>query len=104
MFCFCCLVAKSCLTLCNTRVAQWPARLFCPRDSPGKNTEVGCHAFLQGIFPTQRSNPHFLHLMRLTHTHTHTHYLGECWYQFTKMKKIGKSRFSEEIKIYFEIA
>ena len=29
-------------------------------------------------------------------TNTHTHYLGECWYQFTKMKKIGKSRFSEE--------
>ena len=26
-------------------------------DSPGKNTGVGCHAFLQGIFPTQGSNP-----------------------------------------------
>ena len=26
-------------------------------DSPGKNTGVGCHALLQGIFPTQRSNP-----------------------------------------------
>ena len=25
-------------------------------DSPGKNTGMGCHAFLQGIFPTQRSN------------------------------------------------
>ena len=22
-------------------------------DSPGKNTGVGCHALLQGIFPTQ---------------------------------------------------
>ena len=22
-------------------------------DFPGKNTEVGCHALLQGIFPTQ---------------------------------------------------
>ena len=29
-----------------------PARLLCPRDSPGKNTGVGCHALLQGIFPT----------------------------------------------------
>ena len=28
------------------------ARLFCPWDSPGKNTGVGCHALLQGIFPT----------------------------------------------------
>ena len=27
-----------------------PARLFCPWDSPGKNTGVGCHALLQGVF------------------------------------------------------
>ena len=26
-------------------------------DSPGKNTGVGCHAFLQGILLTQGSNP-----------------------------------------------
>ena len=30
-------------------------------DSPGKN--IGCHALLQGIFPTQELNPHFLHLL-----------------------------------------
>ena len=30
------------------------------RDFPGKNTGVGCHAFLQGIFPTQGLNPHLL--------------------------------------------
>ena len=29
-------------------------------DSPGKNTGVGCLAFLQGIFPTQGSNPGLL--------------------------------------------
>ena len=29
-------------------------------ESPGKNTGVGCHALLQGIFPTQGSNPHLL--------------------------------------------
>ena len=33
-----------------------PARLLCPRDSPGQNTGVGCHALLQGIFPTPGSN------------------------------------------------
>ena len=38
-----------------------PARLLCPWDSPGKNTGVGCHALLQGIFPTQGSNLHLLH-------------------------------------------
>jgi len=30
--------------------------ILCQWDSPGKNTGVGCHAFLQGIFPTQGSN------------------------------------------------
>ena len=34
-----------------------PAKLLCPWNSPGKNTGVGCHFLLQGIFPTQRSNP-----------------------------------------------
>ena len=35
----------------------WPPRLLCPLDSPGKNTGVGHHFLLQGIFPTQGSNP-----------------------------------------------
>ena len=30
-------------------------------DSPGKNTGVSCHALLQGIFPTQGSNPGLAH-------------------------------------------
>ena len=38
-----------------------PARLLCPWNSPGKNTGVGCHFLLQGIFPTQGLNPHLLH-------------------------------------------
>ena len=29
-------------------------------DSPSKNTGVGCHSLLQGIFPTQKSNPGLL--------------------------------------------
>ena len=41
-----------CATLWTT-VCQAPLS----RDSPGKNTWVGCHAFLQEIFPTQGSNP-----------------------------------------------
>ena len=38
----------------------WPTRL-CPWDSPGKNTGVGCHALLQGTFPTLGLNPGPLH-------------------------------------------
>ena len=39
----------------------WPhglqlARLLCPWTSPGKNSRVGCHSILQGIFLTHRSN------------------------------------------------
>ena len=33
-------------------------------DSPGKNPGVGCHALLQGIFPTQGSNPGLPHSRR----------------------------------------
>ena len=39
-------------------------RFLCPGDSPGKNTGVGCHFLLQGIFPTQGSNPHLLSLLQ----------------------------------------
>ena len=43
----------------------WPygplqARLLCPWNSPGKINGVGCHSLLQGIFPTQESNPGLL--------------------------------------------
>ena len=41
----------------------WPTRLLCPRDYPGKDTGVGYHFFLQGIFQTQGSNTHLLHIL-----------------------------------------
>ena len=50
----------SCVSLFATHGLQ-PTRLLCPGDSPGKNTGVSCHALLQGIFPTQGSNPCLLH-------------------------------------------
>ena len=40
-------------------------------DSPGKNTGVGCNALLQGIFPTQGSNPGFLHCRRILYQLSH---------------------------------
>src|SRR5574341_916161 len=42
---------------------QWTvaAGFLCSWNSPGKNTGVGCHALLQGIFPTQGLNPRLLH-------------------------------------------
>ena len=49
-----CLVIQSCLTLCNPMDCSLPDSSV-HGDSSGKNTGVGCHACLQGIFPTQVS-------------------------------------------------
>ena len=38
-------------------------RLFWPWNFPDKNTGVNCHFLPQGIFLTQCSNPHLLHLL-----------------------------------------
>ena len=46
-----CLVAQSCLTLCDPMDCSPPGS-FVHGYSPGKDTEVGCHALLQGILPT----------------------------------------------------
>ena len=59
LFC-CCLVAKSCPTLLQPHELQ-PTRLFCSWNFPGKNTGVGYHFLLQGIFLTQESNLCLLH-------------------------------------------
>ena len=48
---------SACLALCDPMDCT---RLLCPWDSPGKNTGMGCHFLLQGIFSTQGSYPHFL--------------------------------------------
>ena len=34
-----------------------PARLLCPRDSPGKNTAVGCHILHPGDLPDPGIEP-----------------------------------------------
>jgi len=59
-----CLVAQSCLTLCNPMDCSLPDSSV-HGDSPGKNTGVGCHFLLQGIFPTQESNRGLLHCSRI---------------------------------------
>ena len=35
----------------------YPARLFCPWNFPGKNTEMGCHFLIQGNFPIPGIKP-----------------------------------------------
>ena len=38
-------------------ITSWPHGPYSPWDSPDQNTGVGSHPLLQGIFPTQGSNP-----------------------------------------------
>ena len=59
-----CFLRRFChVRLSATLWLLWTARLLCPWDSPGKNTGVNCHFLLQGIFPTQGSNPCLLCLL-----------------------------------------
>ena len=48
-----------------------PTRLFYPWDFPGKNTGVGSHFLLQGIFLTQGSNLCLLHCRQILYHLTH---------------------------------
>ena len=56
-----------CCALSRSRVQLWDPMDCSPPgssvygDSPGKNTGVGCHTLLQGIFPTQGSTPGLPH-------------------------------------------
>ena len=55
------------------------ARLLCPWNFPGKNTRLGCHSFLQGIFPTQGSNLGLLHCRQVLYHLNHQGSPGWCW-------------------------
>ena len=50
---------QSCLTLRPHGLQT--ARFLCSWIFPGKNTAMGCHTLLQGIYPTQGSKLHLLH-------------------------------------------
>ncbi|CAN0395296.1 unnamed protein product [Rangifer tarandus platyrhynchus] len=59
-----CLVAQLCLPLCDPIDCSLPGSSALG-DSPGKNPGVSYHALLQGIFPTQGSNPSLLHCKQI---------------------------------------
>ena len=47
----------SCSVVVDSLWPHGPVRLLHPWNFPGKDTRVGCHFLLQGIFPTPKSNP-----------------------------------------------
>ena len=64
------LVTQSCLTLCIPMHYRPPGSSV-HGDSPGKNTGVGCHALLQGIFPTQGLNLSLPHCRQILYSLSH---------------------------------
>ena len=65
-----CLGAQSCPTLCDP-VDYSPPGSSVHGDSPAKNTGLGCHALLQGIFPTQGLNPDLLQCRQILYWLSH---------------------------------
>ena len=61
-------------TKLNTRTPQhfnWEKRPHSPWNSPGQNTGVGSISLLQGIFPTQGSNPGLPHCWQILYQLSH---------------------------------
>ena len=62
-------VAQLCPTLCDPMDSSLPGSSLW--DSSGKNTGVGFHSLLQGIFPTQEWNPGLPHCRHLLYHLSH---------------------------------
>ena len=77
------LFSESCSVLSNS---LRPHRLYSPWNSPGQNTGVGSLSLLQGICPTQGSNPSLPHCRQILYQLSHEEsprilewYLFKCW-------------------------
>ena len=76
-------VAQSCPTLCDPT-----DYIYTPWDSPGQNTGVGSLFLLQGIFPTQGSNPDLLHCRWILYQLSHQESPPKVVYNKPTRKKI----------------
>ena len=83
-----CLVTQ-CLSvwLCNPMDCSPPGS-FVHADCPGKNTGVGYHALLQGIFPIQGLNPGLPHCRQILFSLSHE-WSPAIGYTYIKMNKIN---------------
>ena len=81
-------VAQSCPSLCD----PWTKS---PWDFPGKNTGVGCHFLLQGIFPTQGSNPGLPHCRQTLY---HLSYQGSPKHKL-ESKLLGKKSITSGVQM-----
>ena len=92
------LVTQLCLTLCSLMdysLLGSPVH----GDSPGRNSEVVCHALLQRIFPTQGSKPALPHCKQIL---CHLSHQGSPVPTFVcnrNMHNLGKDRMPRVFKI-----
>ena len=95
-YCTVCVFVQlpSCVQLFVTPWTVQPIRCLCSWNSPGKNTGVGCHALLQGIFPTQGSNPGHLHCRQILYHLSH-----EGSFVYVETCKICKCKIQKYINI-----
>ena len=80
------------------RVKVLPLTLCDPMVCPGKNTGVGCHALLQGIFSTQGLNSGLLHCRRILYHLSQT--VKKRKEPNGTERKILHSRPSHEVSLY----
>ena len=75
-------IKYACLTMCvrvlsHSVVSDFVTPWTAPRQAPlsmgfsRKDTKVGCHSLLQGIFPTQGSNPGLPHCRQILYRQSH---------------------------------
>ena len=63
-------VTQLCPTVCDPMDCSPPGSSV-HRDSPGQNTGIGCHALIQGIFPTQGLKPGLPHCRQILYHLSH---------------------------------
>ena len=92
-----CLVTQSCPSLFNPRDCS-SAGCYVHGDSPDKNTGVGCHVLLQGIFPTQGLNPGLPHcrwiLYQLSYQGNPVSHLGDFKFSGITLEKKKSNRYN----------
>ena len=82
----------------NSLQPHGPLGLFVHGDSPDKNTGVGCHSLLQGIFPTQGLNLGLLHCMQILYHLSHQRSPRTLLEIFKKLPRWHSGRFDPWVR------
>ena len=92
-----------CLTLCDPMDCSPPGSSV-HGNSPGKNTGVGSHALLLGIFPTQGSNPGLLHCRQILYHMSHQGSLTKlCMHGYIQSEKEANEFKSNRVQCFDRI-